>query len=654
MPRLLRYCLIVLALVALAFTIWNGLSRDPQAAGEGAAPRADVPAGATGSEKLPAISATDGERIETAPEPKARESEAPGAVEAGDARSESANTNVAKLTARFVDALGNPVPDVHLFDPGRDGVSATSDAAGRIALDVPQPFSETSWSDGFTARRKGYATKHLDCRLTLAETTPLGDVVLAPGVDVHGRTVDEAGAGIVVMVGKDVTSFGTADPARRRNSEQRNLGSRPIAHSKSNGDFVLEGLPLGETYLWAKGEETRMAWSEKLTLVEGVDLHDVVLTVPRPRDDDLISGIVLLPNGRPAARAFVSCGYVDKLRRGSTEVWSGADGRFRVLLEPGFSTYDLTAMDAERRYGIATQRAVRPGARDVELLLLEQANFFIALRGPGGEPVDECSMWVEARVGPDSWGVMAASPKSIGAGRHELTAPTTSFRVQIAAAGCRTHKTAELGPPTAGSILEIQLEGLTQLRGRVLAEGKPAAGAKVSSFKILGDSVLKVSGFRSLHQPFPEAKVTTQDDGTFELPYEEEDLLWIRVELAGFAVSELEPIAPASSGALALDLVRGGILEGVVILPNGADAEGTVVGISRCDGFPHTQRAGPGGRFRFENLTPGPWQVVRRERDFDPRSLSTSISHGPGTPIEWSCEVSDGRTTRFDLDLSRP
>jgi hypothetical protein len=183
MPRLLRYCLIVLALVALAFTIWNGLSRDPQAAGEGAAPRADVPAGATGSEKTAGdfryrrrahrnCAGAQGARVGSA-----------GALSKPATHGLRVRIRTSRSSPR-VSSMRSATPcrRCTLFDPGRDGISATSDAAGRIALDVPQPFSETSWSDGFTARRKGYATKQLDCRLTLAETTPLGDVVLAPGL----------------------------------------------------------------------------------------------------------------------------------------------------------------------------------------------------------------------------------------------------------------------------------------------------------------------------------------------------------------------------------------------------------------------------------------------------------------------------------------
>jgi hypothetical protein len=61
-------------------------------------------------------------------------------------------------------------------------------------------------------------------------------------------------------------------------------------------------------------------------------------------------------------------------------------------------------------------------------------------------------------------------------------------------------------------------------------------------------------------------------------------------------------------------------------------------------------RAGPQGVFRFEGLAPGKWQVLPREAEVDPSTNSYASTDDPD-PIEWSCEVLDGRTTRCDLDL---
>lgn len=649
MPKPLRYLFIVLALIGLCFAIWTGTPRRPQATEEGVAPQAVVPSGAMEHTTSPELAASSGERIETAPELGVT-----AVAPAANDQPASLITGVAKLTARFVDKLGNPWPDVRVVDADFQNLSATSDSTGRFELEIPQRWSETSWSGEFVARRRGCATKQLVCAMAVGSTSTLGDVVLEPGVDVHGRTVDETGEGISVRVGKSLEAPGTTESPRRRHIEQLNLDSRLTVTSDNHGEFRLEGLSVGDTYLWAKGAETRMAWSEKLTLVEGVDLLGLIVTVPRYQGDELITGVVLTPDGEPAKRASLFLSFVSEARSGATEVRVGSDGRFVIEAEPERPVYEIRAVDLEQRYSDALLRDVKPGARDVELRLAGQPPIRVVLRGPAGEPVDEVSMRITRDTGAGVWMGAPARTKSVGEGAHELVVPTTRFQLEIDAVGYAKYKSGDLEPPAPGSTLEIQLDRPSLLRGRVLAEGQPAAGARVRSFKDASNDVLRVSGFRSLHTPSHEAEAITTDDGTFELPYEGNERLWLRVDIAGFAAAELGAFAPTASPELAFELVRGGVIEGVVILPNGADAEGTVVGVSRCDGFPRTQRAGPGGRFRFEGLTPGPWQVLQRKSEFDPQSMSYSTTRGQGSPIEWSCEVRDGRTTRFDLDLSRP
>ena len=52
----------------------------------------------------------------------------------------------------------------------------------------------------------------------------------------------------------------------------------------------------------------------------------------------------------------------------------------------------------------------------------------------------------------------------------------------------------------------------------------------------------------------------------------------------------------------------------------------------------------------FEGLAAGKWQVLASAAELDPSS-GTYSSLDEAQPIEWSCEVSAGRTTRYDLDL---
>ena len=654
MPKPLRYFFIVLALFGLAFAIWTGIPRRPHAAEESAVPQAAGPEITTETKTIRSYSEQPVERTETAPEPSATTPDnahvnpVPG-LERDSAR----KVEFAKLTARFVDSLGNPWPDVDVLDPVNPEIATKSDATGRITLDVPQLWSEASWSGEFVARRVGCATKNVRCTLTVATTTQLGDVVLGPGVDVHGRAVDEKRRGIKAKVGLAIAVQELVDDGPTRRQGGSDFDRRGVVDSAEDGAFVLRGVAPGEWRLWGQGEGTRFGWTDKFTLVEGADARGIELVIPAMRDTDLITGIVLTPDGTPLPNATLSYSFATETMSSSSTRSAGDDGRFRIVIDDDQAPFDLGASDPEGRYSEATQRGVKPGTLDIELRLGEHAPFALLLRGPEGEPVNECSVMLRREVREGHWLGTDVQPKSNGEGRFELIAPASRFRLEIEAKGYRKHQTAELEPPAPGSTLEIRLELPQFLRGRVLADGKPAAGAKVRGFKDAGDSTLMVNGFRCMHHAWGDCTTTTKDDGTFELPYNDEGLMWVRAELTGFAAAETGPVAPASSPALAFELVRGGAIEGVVILPAGADAEGTIVGISRGDGFPRTQRAGAGGRFRFEGLTPGNWQVLHRTDEIDPQSNSSTMSTG-ATPIEWSCEVSDGRTTRFDLDLSRP
>ena len=82
----------------------------------------------------------------------------------------------------------------------------------------------------------------------------------------------------------------------------------------------------------------------------------------------------------------------------------------------------------------------------------------------------------------------------------------------------------------------------------------------------------------------------------------------------------------------------------------GTEPAGTIVGINRGDAHAVTQRVGTDGRFRFERLIPGDWQVRIVEKEIDPGS-SQSMSDGHRSPhvIEGDCRVFEGGTTRHDL-----
>jgi hypothetical protein len=99
-----------------------------------------------------------------------------------------------------------------------------------------------------------------------------------------------------------------------------------------------------------------------------------------------------------------------------------------------------------------------------------------------------------------------------------------------------------------------------------------------------------------------------------------------------------------------IQLTEGGAIEGVVRDP-GKALSSTLVAVSRGDGRAFQQHVGVDGRFRFEGLIPGLWNVEALERE--PESRRARLGVQPGErELPSVCEVFPGQTTYHDLRLS--
>jgi hypothetical protein len=199
------------------------------------------------------------------------------------------------------------------------------------------------------------------------------------------------------------------------------------------------------------------------------------------------------------------------------------------------------------------------------------------------------------------------------------------------------------------------LRPASRVRGRVTAAGAPVSGARVVVLEDMDGSGALVNDFKCVvMRDFPRGRASSDADGGFALDVDVDRGFWIRAEAEGWVAAELGPLDPTKLHAdevFELALTHGGAIEGRVVRADGKSGEGTIVAINHGDGAARTMRAGPDGFFRFDALVPGRWQVLPRETEVDPDTTSYSIDHG-AKPIEWSCEVAAGRTTRFDLDLT--
>ena len=110
----------------------------------------------------------------------------------------------------------------------------------------------------------------------------------------------------------------------------------------------------------------------------------------------------------------------------------------------------------------------------------------------------------------------------------------------------------------------------------------------------------------------------TNDDGTFELFLREADRYMLHAQIEGHARAETGWIEVGFDEPLEdmeLRLPENAVLEGRVLTAEGVSPAGTIVAATRGWGHAHYVLAAEDGRYRFEGLTAGDWQVARAKPD---------------------------------------
>ncbi|HEX6885028.1 MAG TPA: sigma-70 family RNA polymerase sigma factor [Planctomycetota bacterium] len=651
--------LVLAAVVGVAAVGFVLLTRD---GGErGARPDSDLAQAATLEE--PVAAAPLGAVPDSAPAPREARATSPSAsvpapVPAEPAPAADARPTQGTLAMRFVDAQGAPWSGVEVFPRGGEAERRTSGPDGRVELAVKPYGDGGEWGVALLAQREGCATRLLRATATLGRTTDLGDVVLVPGSRLEGRVLDEQGLaleGATVGLAAVELPEGSGDGPPLDEGYLRRHGSEGFERERTvasgpDGTFELTGVPAGRHRLWAHAPSMRHGWTEPFEVRAGEDLFALELRLPALLATDRITGIVLDPSGEPLGGARLMSTYLHEHESGSTTSNVGDDGRFDLVLRRE-TRYSFVASDREGRYADAYAWDVTPGTRELELRLGEVRTFEALVRDEEGRPLEGCRFKTSMEVG----GAMTSSdgrPQVREPGLYALVLPSIPFQLVVEADGYQPATFESLRPESVGARLEVVLTRAPRLAGRVVADGKPVAGARVTLHRaVVADSYWR-DGFYCLYRPEAADQATSDADGRFTLTCKQPGPVWVRATSAGWTAADLGPLQPDAAGELRIELTGGGSIEGRVLLPDGADAEGVVVGISRGDGHPRTLRAGPEGRFRFDHLVPGRWQVQRCESELDPSTVTTMSDSTP-VEIEWSCTVEPGRVTRFDLDLTR-
>jgi len=471
-------------------------------------------------------------------------------------------------------------------------------------------------------------------------------LVPAPGGRVRGRVIDQEGEPVA---GAEVFALVDANFIAGR------LGRRVReGESGADGSFDLPGVAAGSLSVRAALDD-HLVVSERVELEPGSTVEGVELVLTRGRS---IAGRVVGPDGAPRAgcdlRALFDVGTIGGMDgiyaiRGSFQrSQSDEEGNFR-LSGLGRGPFTVSASwvpeelrehepgDERRAPRAETARIdrVQPGVEDLELRLSAP----IAVRGrvfdAEGAPVDD----LRVRAERSAESLVAGFGAEIVQRRFEDSGG--SFELWGLREGSWSLVVSSLGhaPSEAVDVLlpvdedappiEFHLEPELWVAGRVLRpDGTPAEGAEVSGSK---------SSLERMSQAFHavEDEDTRSDArGAFRVGGLRAGRLSLVARADGYAESEpleveLEAGAPAED--LVLRLRAAAVVTGEVYGEDGRLAVGDAV-IAQVPGSQDMVQTSTDseGRFRFDDMVPGKWQVVAMPNEDEMASVLDEEDGGVG------------------------
>jgi len=520
------------------------------------------------------------------------------------------------------------------------------------------------------------------------KTTDAGEITLHPGAMVGGRVMDETGGpveGVLVFLVPYSDLRGHTDEEEGQTGDLlggvEDVTDRwPSTTSGPDGIFRIDCVPADRWNLWAGGGRWRYTFKGPMSLFAGDDRDDVVLVLAELRDEDVIAGVVLDPEGMPVPDVQVDGVFQARRVCGALSTLSDERGRFRLRLCFAVS-HDLTALHPEFTWFAVTKEDVAAGTHDVELRFRAAEKITLRVHDPAGNPIEDYRVEVlETTPGT----IMANRPRAMdgpsgtsrGGGplpdRHapegvsNVSVPARPVDLDVSAPGYETLTVESITAAQASVPLDCTLVPLPVIRGRVLAGGRPVEGARVYLMSIPVEGRLVVNdGMPSLVDRRVRETTTTDRDGRFAVPLRHDAersgrdhvrsdsiRLWVRADGWAPLLSAPLPARPAEGGEDSLlQLSSGGTIEGRVLDPGSSSVAGTCVAVTNGDGHPSHIFVKEDGRFRFEPLAPGDWfvRVVDPEQDLH-RGRGARVDGFLEFPV--SCCVLEGETTIHDLELA--
>lgn len=554
----------------------------------------------------------------------------------------------ARIRARIADSDGRPLEGARAEIESLNA-SAQSDPEGRLDLELtPDASREAILRVGL----ERYATHWIEVEFAPGGTTSLGDIVLERGASISGRVLAPDGepqANARVVAGQS-NLFGPELRSALRGPSK--YPGAPSTTTNALGLFRIDGVAPGSVRAWAGAAETRYTWSAPITLPAGEEVRDVELRLVAQSESDSIDGVVIDPDGNPCPKARLRADV--RSSAWSEGHWVPLDGQARfhqlVMLD---GPHDFRVTDPENRWTEAIALGVQPGARNVTLQFREPRPIELSVRSIAGGPIAAFS--VSAARASDREDIGVLKQTAIEAGRCRVPMPNEPFVIAIDAPGYAAATSDAIDPEHAAARVDFALEPRAGIAGVVRAKGEALGGARVRLFATPAKNrCYQIDGYDLRVQPMQLSEVTTGGDGRFLLTPSAAGEFELIVQADGWATAERGPIALAAGQEnveLAIDLDRGGSIEGRVLVPDGQSAEGLIVSINRGDTLARTVRTDAEGRYRFDVLAAGPWQVRQAEEMVDGIVHGTSVAPCERAEFPSDCTVEVGQTTHFDLDL---
>jgi len=574
--------------------------------------------------------------------------------------------SVAHVEARVLDVHGLPIRSARLQCVDRTSLKECSDedaphgladgnglavCSVRAADRSPRRASlaglpKRAWYEPFEISARGHATRSVNAKIALGESTSLGDIVLEDGGDLAGRCLTSDGtplaSAMVTLLHADLSLEEREDAKRGTLHHTERLRS---ASSAADGSFSMSGAPTGQYRICATSENLATAISEPFVLAVSEErrIPDLILGAC----SGTIRGIVLNPDGTPCAKAQLD------FTLNAAGDWGGAncaaDGTF-VLAGSSLAEVDVCAHVLLGDVGERLLRGVRTGETGVVLRLPEPRRFEVCVQDPSGLPVTQFSLDLKHSDVLDGNANYLGYRETPGS-TLQLVASARPFVVRVEVDG---YAPIEQGPFTQLDVppsLCFRLQPSASVRGRVVLDGKPASSLRVHLSRLRSEPLLRADGMPS--RATDDGECNTHADGSFAIGVGQAGAYVLCVQSRSGVVAftrTLELAVGQPIEELLVELSATGAIAGRVTPTSETRARAAQVMYS-C-GLQNTrcERVLPDGSYRLDGLAPGTWWV-RITPDVRPSSALLPAGTKVEDPLLRRIDVVAGSAASCDFDL---